>query len=246
MSQKPAEFDKLPADAVPLREAKLNLARPGLVEAYRKLVNERGPRVPNTRAQRTAILRSMSREERRARWLHGELLPRQRARRRPKDVRDVEIAKAKQAVSQAFYQMLKDGELVALAQERPPRGPWCAIPAEAWRKIRVTSLAKGTITGPGYTLTNVHVVEARKIVDSRSFRHDGSGRPTYMHLIVQELERRAESSELADTLSQEADALLEFYALKYPKLPPYKKKTITNKIRAIYRKHRPSNDRTRS
>lgn len=63
------------------------------------------------------------------------------------------------------------------------------------------------------------------------------GRPAKAkHLISDEMQRRANESRLCASLAQEAEALLDWLAVAHPTLPRPTQRTISNNIRADYRR----------
>lgn len=74
-----------------------------------------------------------------------------------------------------------------------------------------------------------------------SLRTGMPGRPgKSKHLIEDEFRRRATAGELADTLAQEASALVEWLRLKHPNRPRPTVLTIENYIRTEYRRRKPT------
>ena len=66
--------------------------------------------------------------------------------------------------------------------------------------------------------------------------HSGMpGRSTAKHLYLAELERRAKTREMLGTLSEEANALLDWLKNEYPKLNSGTFRTVRNNIRTRYR-----------
>jgi hypothetical protein len=64
----------------------------------------------------------------------------------------------------------------------------------------------------------------------------GPGRPTIMHLILQEFERRSGSGDVLPTLSEECEALRMWAAASHSDAPTPTVGTIKNRIRAAYRR----------
>jgi len=61
------------------------------------------------------------------------------------------------------------------------------------------------------------------------------GRPSSMHLIRQEFERRAESGAIETSLDKESKALSAWLSAAHPEMPPTTAKTIANNLREAYR-----------
>jgi hypothetical protein len=71
--------------------------------------------------------------------------------------------------------------------------------------------------------------------------HTGAaGRPTSMHLVAAEMEKRAAEGTLLPKISKEASQLSEWVKSQYPTLPAPKPKTISNSLREKYWSLRPS------
>ena len=66
-------------------------------------------------------------------------------------------------------------------------------------------------------------------------RTGAPGRPSGMHIVLEEAKRRRQSGETLDRVSGEARALREWYVKNYPNMPPPTAKTIENKIRGDHR-----------
>jgi hypothetical protein len=61
------------------------------------------------------------------------------------------------------------------------------------------------------------------------------GRPSSMHIIETEFQRRAVEDSLASSLAAEANFLTAWFKQKYPDYPPITPKTIENRLRAQFR-----------
>jgi len=66
-------------------------------------------------------------------------------------------------------------------------------------------------------------------------RTGAQGRPSSMFLVVGEFERRADTGELAQSLREEARALVDWFKQTHGTLQPPTVKTIENKLRQLYR-----------
>jgi hypothetical protein len=62
-------------------------------------------------------------------------------------------------------------------------------------------------------------------------RTGAPGRPTSMHLVIEEFKRRAAAAPLSGTLAENAEALSNWVRQAHPTVPPPSPKTIKNKIR---------------
>ncbi len=63
------------------------------------------------------------------------------------------------------------------------------------------------------------------------------GRPTGMHLVQAEAQRRRKAGESLSGVKAEATALREWYVSQHSRLPPLTAKTIENKIRLDHKRH---------
>lgn len=70
---------------------------------------------------------------------------------------------------------------------------------------------------------------------SEIFRTGAPGRPTSMHLVRAEFDRRWEHGESASTISAEAESLADWLRSTHPYVPQLKSKTIANRLRAAHR-----------
>lgn len=61
------------------------------------------------------------------------------------------------------------------------------------------------------------------------------GRPSSMHLIRPEFERRAEAGTLESSLARESEALVAWLKAAHPHMPPPTPKTVANNLREDYR-----------
>lgn len=66
-------------------------------------------------------------------------------------------------------------------------------------------------------------------------RSGAPGRPTSMHLIEAEFERRAESGAIESSLNKQAEVLEQWLARAHPDMPGATAKTIANRLRETYR-----------
>jgi hypothetical protein len=78
-------------------------------------------------------------------------------------------------------------------------------------------------------------VQQQELTDDVLFRTGAPGRPTSMHLIEAEFERRQSGSELKPSLAMEAEFLHRWLKTTYPGAPSASPRTIEGKIRAQYR-----------
>lgn len=80
-----------------------------------------------------------------------------------------------------------------------------------------------------------HPDAARRTAGDEMPRTGAPGRPSSMHLVLNEARRRRETGKAALTVSQEALALLDWFKSAHPGHPPPGAKTIENRIRDDHR-----------
>ncbi len=85
--------------------------------------------------------------------------------------------------------------------------------------------------------------EEKPSVEPDPYRTGAPGRPSIMHLILDEFRRRANGNdtELKPTLAAEARSLRDWAAEKHPKAPKTSARTIENKIREAYHQYHSEN-----
>ncbi|MFN6979677.1 MAG: hypothetical protein ACK4OP_16230, partial [Gemmobacter sp.] len=112
-------------------------------------------------------------------------------------------------------------------------GPWHAIPAPAWRQLRITNVRKGEATVGANIVHDIHILPP----DSDDHMPRGTpGRPTKgIDIIRAEFQRRVEAGEIAASLAAEARALREWYRTSYPRRDCPTAKTIENNLRDGWR-----------
>jgi hypothetical protein len=71
-------------------------------------------------------------------------------------------------------------------------------------------------------------------------RNGAPGRPSYMHLVEDEFKQRCLAGRLEPSLTKEAAALAAWFRTTYPKVSPLKAKSISNRLRDLYRAAKPS------
>lgn len=133
----------------------------------------------------------------------------------------------------AMKAKLEAGELTAFGQEDPPFGPWHAIPAPAWRQLRITNVRKGEASVGANIVHDIHILPP----DAGEITRTGMpGCPTKgRDIIGYEFQRRAEAGEIADSLAAEARALQAWYRETYPRRDCPTTKTIENNLREAWR-----------
>lgn len=149
-----------------------------------------------------------------------------------------ELARLQRQLKRALAERLIAGELVAYGQTEPPFGSWRAIPAAAWRELQIRDIRKGHVFGPAGDIGGVHVLEADSPAASRARDWPGTGapgRPSSMHKVIEEFERRAEAGRLEPSLNRQAQALAAWLRAVHADMPPATAKTIANRLREAYR-----------
>lgn len=137
----------------------------------------------------------------------------------------------------AINAKLEAGELTGFAQDDPPFGPWRAIPASAWRALRIKNVAKGQVTNGTMTLSDIHILPHGP---ADNMRTGVPGRPPKgIEIIRAEFERRVAAGEKAASLAAESRALADWYHRAYPLCDRASPKTIANNIRSNYNATRP-------
>ncbi len=215
MSEAPASP---PAGAIPLREAVERFSPTELWRAYQRKSAQR--RALQGRSAGPLLSDDDTAPE--ARAVHNEL---NRLRRQ---------------IKQVLVDRLIAGELVAWGQAEPPFGPWRPIPAAAWQDLQIKDIRRGRVFGPSGDLGGVHILKAEGAAAAahtdRQVPGTGApGRPSAMHKVAQELQRRAEAGRLEPSLNRQAQVLAEWLTATHPDLPPATAKTIANRLREAYR-----------
>ena len=137
----------------------------------------------------------------------------------------------------AMKAKLEAGELTGFAQDDPPFGPWRAIPASAWRALRIKNVAKGQATNGTKMLSDIHILP----LGLDDHMPTGlPGRPSKgIEIIRAEFERREAAGEIAASLAAESRALADWYHRAYPLRDRPSPKTIGNNIRLDYKAAKP-------
>jgi hypothetical protein len=94
--------------------------------------------------------------------------------------------------------------------------------------VRVRSAASSVEVGLGPTPTSI---QANRTRGTEIVRSGFAGRPTSMHLVKQELERRRQARETQSTQAKEAAHLSEWLSKEHPGMPPATAKAISNGLR---------------
>jgi hypothetical protein len=97
--------------------------------------------------------------------------------------------------------------------------------------VVIDQLAAALGQVPAEQSATVDIVEDAPAPDPvDSYRTGGPGRPTAMHLVLKEHERRKATGELASTRRQQANDLLDWFINTHPDAPRLTAKTIFNQI----------------
>lgn len=149
-------------------------------------------------------------------------------------------------IEEGIMSKLRRGLLTVWAREGSPVAPFRAVPASAWRTLKLDDVIKGTAKGPGVELFDIRMgvpVEVQAVPVAIAPREDDDlipkgtpGRPKKgIDIIKLEFERRAAAKELASSLAAEARALQAWYRETYPRRDCPTTKTIENNIRLDYK-----------
>lgn len=121
---------------------------------------------------------------------------------------------------------------------------WCARPQFAeWARVRGLRPPAFLVGEAQSALTDG--VETRSdgqlsaIAVAVQYRTGAPGRPTSIHLVMQEFERRTAAGLVRATLLEEAAELCEWVAVNHPGAPRLTIKTIKNRLRHAYRMKAP-------
>ena len=133
----------------------------------------------------------------------------------------------------AMKARLEVGDLRAFGQDNPPCDPWRAIPAAAWRNLRITNVETGKARVGPKEIYNIYVLPP----GADDHMPTGTpGRPTMgIDIIRVEFYRREAANKLEASLAAECRALAAWYSLTYPGRHGPKIKTVENNIRPDYR-----------
>jgi hypothetical protein len=153
-----------------------------------------------------------------------------------KTARD-DIKRAWERIEQTFTEKLVAGFLTLYVQKEPPFGMWQALAPQLCRGMRIKDLPKGHVTASNFELVGVYVAEAQlSVADEVAATTGAPGRPTSIHLVVAEFERRAKAGNIERNLPTQSEVLARWLKANHPRHPPLKPKTIENKLRHDYRR----------
>jgi len=153
-------------------------------------------------------------------------------------------------IDTAFLDRLRRGELTAWARDSSPLAPFREIPATAWKVLPIGDIVAGRLKVPGGPeLFDIHVgpkvtqpppppVPAATAPQPPEPTTGAPGRPSSMHLVEAEFERRCTAGTLAPTLKEQARLLEEWFRRQYPETQPVTAKTIDNRLRDPFRRAR--------
>lgn len=107
--------------------------------------------------------------------------------------------------------------------------------------MKLGDLIKGTAAGPGVELFDIRVgvPVAPRTPEPMSVpplpETGAPGRPSHMHLIITEFERRAQAGQLEKSLARESAMLAAWFKANHPGKQPLTPKAIENRIRKDYK-----------
>ncbi len=157
-------------------------------------------------------------------------------------------------IDTAFLDRLRRGELTAWARDASPLAPFREIPASAWKVLPIGDIVAGRLKVPGGPeLFDIHVGPKVTHPSSPPAQPAAApqeppapqppepttgapGRPSSMHLVEAEFERRCATETLAPTLKEQARLLEEWFRRQYPETQPVTAKTIENRLRDPFRR----------
>lgn len=147
-------------------------------------------------------------------------------------------------IEEGIMSKLRRGLLTVWAREGSPVAPFRAVPASAWRTLKLDDVVKGTAKAPGVSLFDIRVgipvvAKEPEPVPAPPLPETGApGRPSHMHLIIAEFKRRVEGGQLERSLAREAATLAGWFMANHPDKQPLTAKAIENKLRDDYREAR--------
>lgn len=127
-----------------------------------------------------------------------------------------------------LFGMLRRGELAAWGRLGSPIGPWEQPPAEAWAALWIDDLEAGTVKGEGVALFDVRVGTALSL--STGPISGAPGRPSSMHIVLEEHERRRKAGTTEPSRQKEGGALELWLKNTHPHAPRLTGKTIRTKL----------------
>jgi len=156
-------------------------------------------------------------------------------------------------LSAALRAELKTGGVVLGVPGEPPFGEVQKIPAQhvdeiidgiLWpREIGTTHRASAAPIGLRLFKTEPHTQRQAELPaagEVEMMRTGAPGRPSVMHLVVSEFDRRAKARRIEPTVAAQAKVLAGWLTEKHPTAPRLTPKTIENNIRGTYRKTKQS------
>ena len=210
-----------PENALPLQEAMHRFVSKDLWRAFENAKDER-KKLPRRPTFFSSSIRGWEAE---------------RANRPAKQAISAEthVDRAWAAIKRALIEQLVVGDLTAYAQSDPPFGGWQAIPASAWRSLRIKNVRHGRVVRPNVDLSGVHIVETPGD-DGAIVRTGYSGRPDKSRDIIEaEFARRVEAGELEPSMVRQSLVLESWFKTNHRGKPQPKAKTIENNLREAYR-----------
>lgn len=154
-------------------------------------------------------------------------------------------------ILQAFFAKLAAGDLLTegVAEVDIYEMKTTPISKRWWSRDIVVHLRSGEIWEPrgDRRWSDIKVVrDQRSQTDTdQPARSGAAGRPSSMHYVEPEFERRAQSGLMKPTLKQEAATLEKWLKATHPRAPSLKAKSIENRLRARYRQLQPRSNSSR-
>ncbi|MBF0561000.1 MAG: hypothetical protein HQL37_03070 [Alphaproteobacteria bacterium] len=153
-------------------------------------------------------------------------------------------------IDAGFLDRLRRGDLTAWARNGSPLAPFCEIPASAWKVLPLGDIVTGTLKVPGGPeLFDIRI--GPKVTPAPppppqpvplagplppEPTTGAPGKPSSMHLVEAEFERRCAAGTLAPTLKEQARLLEDWFRRQYPETQPVTAKTIENRLRDTFRR----------
>ena len=159
-------------------------------------------------------------------------------------------------IDAGFLEKLQRGELTAWARDTSPLAPFREVPASAWKVLPLGDIVAGRLpvpggpelfdirVGPKVTHPSSPPVPAVAALQEPPAPQPpepttgAPGRPSSMHLVEAEFERRCTAGTLAPTLKEQARLLEDWFRRHYPETQPVTAKTIENRLRDPFRREK--------
>jgi hypothetical protein len=135
-----------------------------------------------------------------------------------------------------LLRVFQDGALVASGFEagKELTGKRLDIPQDRWNLIQ-PDFEGNTVSCDGQVILRGITVSRRSASRDDIDKTGAPGRPSAMHLIEQEFDRRDRLGLVEGSLKREGDFLAEWLTQNHPDQPPTTSKTIQNRLRDKHR-----------